>query len=63
MKAIVNKETCVGCGLCADKCPDVFEMNDESIAEARTDSVPPEAEDCCREAAERCPVEAICLEE
>jgi len=63
MKATVNEETCVGCGLCADTCPDVFEMKDEGIAEVKTDPVPPEAEDSCREAAESCPVEAICLAE
>jgi len=63
MKAVVNEETCAGCGLCADTCPDVFEMNDDNVAEVKTDPVPSDAEDSCREAAESCPVEAISLEE
>lgn len=63
MRAIVNEETCVGCGLCADTCPDVFEMNDENVAKVKADPVPSDAEDSCREAAESCPVDAITLEE
>lgn len=63
MKAIVNEETCVGCGLCADTCPEVFEMNDENIAEVKVNPVPPEAETTCREALDACPVDAISLEE
>ena len=63
MKAIVNQAECVGCGLCADACPSVFAMNEESIAEVIVDPVPPEAEASCREAAETCPVDAISLEE
>jgi ferredoxin len=27
MKAIVDKDLCIGCGLCVDVCPEVFEMN------------------------------------
>lgn len=63
MKAAVDRETCIGCGLCADTCPEVFEMNDENVAEVKVSPVPPEAEDTCREAAESCPVESISLTE
>ncbi|MFC1632451.1 4Fe-4S binding protein, partial [Candidatus Omnitrophota bacterium] len=28
MKALVSDELCVGCGLCADVCPDVFAMEE-----------------------------------
>ena len=29
MKAIVNKDTCIGCGLCASMCPEVYNLDDE----------------------------------
>lgn len=61
MKAIVN-DTCTGCGLCVETCPEVFEMGDDSMAKVKKDPVPKEQEDACREAAAGCPVEAIVLE-
>ncbi len=62
MKAVVDQETCTGCGLCPDTCPEVFEL-DGDVARAKVDVVPPEVENTCREAAESCPVEAISIEE
>ena len=55
MKASVDKELCLGCGLCVDVCPEVFEMDDDNTAQAKVDPVPPEAEGSCREAADQCP--------
>lgn len=63
MKATVNKETCTGCELCVQTCPDVFQMDDDGLAKAVVDSVPDVAMETCREAAESCPVEAIALEQ
>ncbi|OGV38336.1 MAG: ferredoxin [Lentisphaerae bacterium GWF2_45_14] len=61
MKANVNEDTCIGCGLCADTCPEVFVM-ENSIAKVKVPEVPPEYGDCCREAADECPVEAISID-
>lgn len=61
MKAIVNKDTCIGCELCVESCPEVFVM-DGNVAKAKVDEVPAEFESSCREAAENCPVEAISIE-
>ena len=62
MKAIVDEETCIGCGLCAETCPEVFEMNDDK-ARVIVDPVPENSIGTCKEAAENCPVEAIQVEE
>ena len=62
MKAVVDKELCLGCGLCPDICPEVFEMEGDK-AVAKVDKVPAGAEDACRDAAEQCPAEAIKIEE
>lgn len=61
MKAIVDKDTCTGCGLCVATCPEVFEMSGDT-AEVKVDVVPKEDEYSCREAAEGCPVDAISIE-
>jgi len=61
MKVIVDKDLCVGCGLCSDSCSDVFEMQD-NIAVVKVDEVPADSEDCAKQAAADCPSEAIKVE-
>ena len=58
MKAKVDPDICIGCGLCVDICPQVFKMNDDK-AVAFVDVVPKEAEESCKKAADDCPVTAI----
>ncbi len=61
MKAIVDADTCVGCGLCPSMCADVFQMEgDKAVVIA--DPVPESAVECAKEAASSCPVEAIKIE-
>ena len=60
MKAAVDQGTCVGCGLCADTCPEVFEM-EGGIAKVIVTTIPGNIENSCKEAAQNCPVEAIAI--
>ena len=63
MKAIVDKDTCIACGLCPSICPECFEMEDDGKAGAIVDEVPDGSEDSAKEAEESCPVNAISIEE
>lgn len=57
MKATIDAAACIGCGLCANDCPEVFEMNGEkAVAKA---AVPAGKEDACKTAAANCPVQCI----
>ena len=62
MKVSIDAELCTACELCVDTCPEIFEMGDDT-ATVKVDTVPEDQEDCVREAAENCPVEAIQVEE
>lgn len=62
MKVTVDADTCTGCELCVDTCPDVFEMAD-NLAKVKVETVPDAAADSCKDAASNCPVEAIKIEE
>ncbi len=63
MKAIVDRDACISCGLCVSVCPEVFEMDDDDISTVIQDPVDAENEDCARESADGCPTDAISIEE
>ena len=58
MKYFVN-DNCIGCGLCAGTCPEVFSLGDAGTAVAIKGEVPADALDTAAEAMENCPVGAI----
>ncbi len=62
MKATIDRDGCIGCGLCCDICPEVFRLADDNLAEVYgpvTDKNLASA----REAEQSCPVSVIQVEE
>ena len=56
-KITVDQELCVGCGVCANLCPEVFEIQDDGkVKVINKDNY----ENCdCEEVINNCPVGAI----
>lgn len=63
MKAYLDRDGCISCGLCPDICPEVFRMAEDGVAEVYNEDVPKEVEDKAIEAQESCPVSVITVEE
>lgn len=59
MDVNVNQDLCISCGLCVSSCPEVFSWNDDEKAQAVSERVDADMEDCVREAADGCPTDAI----
>ncbi len=51
----IDKEKCIGCGLCATVCSEVFEIDENFKAKIKSKKNP----SCIKEAIKSCPVEAI----
>lgn len=62
MKASIDRDGCISCGLCPETCPEVFRMADDGLAEVYVDEVPEEVEDSAKEAEDNCPVSVITVE-
>ena len=60
MKAIVDQDTCIGCALCVETCPEVFKMEGDK-AVGYVVVVPKESEGSCNAAVDGCPGTAISI--
>jgi ferredoxin len=58
MSIKIDKEACIGCGLCEALCPQNFKLNDEAKAEV----VSQEMNDSVQEAKDNCPTAAIIID-
>lgn len=59
MKAVVDKDTCISCGLCPSICPEVFQMEDDDKAGAIDAEIPDNVLDAAKDAESSCPTNAI----
>lgn len=62
MKASINRDGCISCGLCEVTCPQVFRMADDGLAEVYVDIIPASEEERAIEARDVCPVSVITIE-
>jgi ferredoxin len=62
MKAIVDRDGCISCGLCIEMCPDVFQFADDGLAEVVKQPTRSNIHNA-HEAAEGCPVQVITIED
>ena len=61
MKAFVDKELCIGCGICSEECDFVFRMDGDGKAIAMSDEIPDDMMSDAMMAKSDCPVEAIAI--
>lgn len=55
----VNQDTCIGCGLCAQTCPEIFEIKDgKSFVKKGQGNL---KEECLKEAVDNCPTGSISM--
>ncbi|MDD3926238.1 MAG: ferredoxin [bacterium] len=59
MDVYVDPDKCIGCEICVNACPDIFEMQADGLSHVKEDAAACEQEGCCEEAAELCPTDAI----
>jgi ferredoxin len=61
MRASVDRDVCVGTGMCEATAPDLFEVGDDGVAHVLRADVPAELVDAAREAADACPTRALAV--
>lgn len=63
MKVIVDKNKCIGCGMCEGIEPNVFQIDDEGISKVICDDFTEIDMETIEEAIDDCPTNAISKEE
>ena len=55
----VDKDLCISCGLCTQTCSEVFEMDEDDIAQVKAGADLDSG--CIQDAIDQCPVSAITI--
>jgi len=63
MRATIDRDGCISCGLCETICSNVFRMADDGLAEVYVEEIPENVENCALEAQDSCPAGVISVEE
>ena len=63
MKATIDPDLCIGCGVCEEACPEVFEMREDGLAYVIAEEPGHELYGPIRDAEDMCPVDAISIAE
>lgn len=63
MKASVDQDGCISCGVCVSMCPDVFQFNDDDKSHSIVDEIPEELIEDAKAARDSCPVSVIDITE
>lgn len=63
MRPEVDHTLCIGDGICADICPEVFELRDDNLAYVINENPGADLADKVQEAADACPTSAIIVHE
>ncbi|MEM8925819.1 MAG: ferredoxin [Actinomycetota bacterium] len=63
MKVVVDFDLCESNAVCMDMAPEVFEVRDDDFLYVLNETPPDDMHDMVRDAADRCPKQAIRIEE
>lgn len=59
----IDKDACIGCGLCNSICPEVFDWDDDGKMKTIVDEIPAGLEELVEESVVSCPTAAIIVED
>lgn len=62
-KIIIDKDACIGCGLCVNNLPEYLVFDEMGHAEPVGNPLKPEDKPLALESVEQCPVQAVVIEE
>lgn len=63
MKASVDQDGCISCGVCIEVCPEVFSYNEDELSQAIEGDIPENCLERAIEARDGCPVSVIDLDD